>query len=283
MPGLGGLNAPPINTPAGVVTPPGVQPGVSGAIVRALEVLVGVAPNVQIEIVNIGGVGTILFIYNNAGFKDAEIVGGGLAGGSVGLDVIGPASTAAGFTDLCYDEWNSSNGSSTFANRQMLYQDITGTSHGYVAFDGSGVYVTTGNISGIAPGTGTDQANPAIRATWQSLSLSNASPSGNNIDGFYYRMLGEADEGRNQFVYMVWDITPSHASPVQIGTLASGYAPNDQVTFASGWYGTGPAAYSDTFAPRLMVDTSGNVTMQGGVLATGMNLCGFAMFPLGSP
>lgn len=246
---------------------------------------VGKASQTQIQLFSSpAGVGVLRFLLNNAGFTNGQILSGVVSGppnfGSVTLN--GPANTAAGFTDFVGLLFNSSDGVSSFANASFEYNDIASAVHTYMSVDGSGVNVTTGSIAGIAPGTGTNQSTPAVRGTWQTLSLSNASGSGNNVNGFFYRVMGEVDEGRNPFVYMIWDISVSANSPSTIGTVASGYAPAETITWPTGWYGNGPAAYTRTFAPRLQINSSGQVSTQGGVLS-GMDLAGFAIYPIGSP
>jgi hypothetical protein len=89
----------------------------------------------------------------------------------------------------------------------------------------------------------------AVTETWHSLDLTNASGSGNGVNGFYYRLSTENE------VELIWDFTvSSNNAPVAI--LPKYYYPVFQQNVNSGWYGTGPTSYSDTFQPRLNVNGS---------------------------
>jgi hypothetical protein len=52
--GLGGQQPPPVNAPRGQATPPGVQPGVSGTVLRARQVLVYISSTQYISITSSG-------------------------------------------------------------------------------------------------------------------------------------------------------------------------------------------------------------------------------------
>ena len=104
---------------------------------------------------------------------------------------------------------------------------------------------------------------------WNQAVISNANNSGNNVNGLFYRL------SCDNTVHVIWDITPTAAAGSVMFTLPSQYRPTHQQTVESGWYGTGPAAYSSTFAPRLQVAVAGGVSYQGtNNITSGMNLCG---------
>lgn len=119
-----------------------------------------------------------------------------------------------------------------------------------------------GPVSAIAPGSA-----PTTVETWHGpLALTDASASGNGVNGFWYRYRSDNE------VELLWDITLS-AGAGNIASLPSGYVPAVAQNIVSSWYGTGPAAYSTTFAPSLSVSTGGVVSVQncGGLT---ISLCG---------
>lgn len=113
-----------------------------------------------------------------------------------------------------------------------------------------------GPISAQQPGS-----SPVVTESWHSLALTNATASGNCINGFYYRYKPENS------VEVVFDIQVSASSGL-LGHLPSGYAPVAQQDLVCGWYGTNRGSYTDTFAPYLKVygkhdPTPGQIYLEG--------------------
>jgi hypothetical protein len=124
-----------------------------------------------------------------------------------------------------------------------------------------------GPISAILPGS-----SPVEPETWHSLVLTNASASGNGVNGLFYRYRS------NNSVELVWDITLS-TSAATIATLPSLYTPQSVQNLQSSWYGTGPATYNDTFSPALQISAAGAISVQN-CDALAISLCGEAYIPL---
>jgi hypothetical protein len=137
--GLGGLSRP-MNAPRGQAMIPGVQPGTSSPIVRALEVLVGRKTGVQLEMITNGSQGIFLVLYNNPLFTNA-VLEGDIQGTFAQLFFNGPANTTAGHKDFVGLEMNSSDGVSSSANFLIIYNDVGGVGHQYFFVDSAGVHL----------------------------------------------------------------------------------------------------------------------------------------------
>jgi hypothetical protein len=124
-----------------------------------------------------------------------------------------------------------------------------------------------GPIVAIQPGS-----SPVEPESWHSLSLTNATASGNGVNGLFYRYRSDNS------VELAWDITLS-SSAATIATLPSLYTPTSAQNLPSAWYGTGPAAYLDTFSPALQVTAGGSITVQNCDSLT-ISLCGSIRIPL---
>jgi hypothetical protein len=119
-----------------------------------------------------------------------------------------------------------------------------------------------GPVNAITPGS-----QPSTVETWHGpLSLTNASASGNGVNGFWYRYRSD------NTVELVWDILLG-ATASNICTLPSGYIPTVPQNVMTSWYGTGPAAYSTTFSPHLLISATGVISVQNCNSLT-ISLCG---------
>jgi len=138
--GLGGLPPRPVNAPRGQWTPPGVQPGVTNPIVRALQVIVGRKPSVQIQLFTAGTAGVLAVLYNTTAFTNGELLGE-IQGAFAQMILNGPGNTAAGHKDFVGIEMNSSDGVSSSANMQFIYTDTGGGVHEVAYVDSGGFHV----------------------------------------------------------------------------------------------------------------------------------------------
>lgn len=153
---------------------------VNGTVIQGAQLLAGTSPNTQISISGIGGVGIIDFMTNNPAFADGSIFS--VASPFAQNQWTGPASTAVGFTDRVRDQWNSSDGVASAANRQLIYVDTTGTQHFYLNLSAGGVGIIAGSIAGVHPGTGSI-ATPATPEGWQTPTLVNGWVSAGKVPG----------------------------------------------------------------------------------------------------
>ena len=103
--------------------------------------------------------------------------------------------------------------------------------------------------------------------SWHSLSLSNATASGNGVSGMFYQLTLDGD------TELIWDITLTSASGT-VATLPSGYRPSVQQNIRSGWYGGGPSSYTGSFAPHLLANTNGTITLQSTASTSGISMFG---------
>jgi hypothetical protein len=228
----------------------------------------------QIQLDSVSGTGILNFLLNNAAIANGflESVNFGTQGDIV---LQGPQLLTAGVNDYVQDIFASASLGSN-ALRQLGYVDANGGTHGYLTVTPAGTTIEAGSIAAVQPGTGTSPTNPAVGESWHSLGLLNGwSASGNGVSGAWYKMLATGD------VMLAWDVTTPSATPGIIAQLPSGYTPGGSgVNLASGWYGTGPTTYNDTFGPHIFVDTSGNLNPEGIKVST-VSLHGTALLPLG--
>jgi hypothetical protein len=239
--------------------------------------VIGTNAETQLQLESLGGTGILNFLLNNAGIANGFLEG--INFGTLGaIQLQGPQLLTAGFNDYVVDDWlsSSSSGPSSSALRQLAYVDANGGTHGYLTVTPAGTTIEAGSIAAVQPGTGTNPTNPAVGESWHSLGLENGwSASGNGVSGAWYKMLATGD------VLLAWDVTTPSATPGVIAHLPSGYTPGGNgVNLVSGWYGTGPTSYNDTFGPHIFVDTSGNLNPEGIKVST-VSLHGTALLPLG--
>jgi hypothetical protein len=235
----------------------------------------GPSSGTQVQLASGGASGFLNFLLNMAGFSNGYLASQNV-GGTLGVVILqGPQNNnTPGLNDYVQDLLYSSSGAGSNALRQLGYIDANGGTHGYLTISPEGATIEAGSIGAVAPGTGTSPTNPATTETWHSLGLQNGwSASGNGVSGVWYRLLPTGD------LELAWDITTPSATPGVIGTLPSGYIPPLGVNLSSGWYGTGPTSYNDTFNPHLFVDTGGNLNPEGIKVST-VSICGTAIVPL---
>ena len=177
-----------------------------------------------------------------------------------------------------------SGGPGTAGNIKLTYisaqtQALTYSISPIAGFDPYGNQIPAGYqgpLSAIQPGTA-----PAVTETWHSLDLTvegNSVASGNGVNGFWYRYRGDNE------VELLWDLTLTSAtsSPI-LGILPLGYWPAVPQNLLSGWYGTGPGAYSTTFSPHMSVSTLGVLTAVNCNSLTTVSLAGRTKMTLDVP
>ena len=115
-------------------------------------------------------------------------------------------------------------------------------------------------------------SSPSVVESWHSLALNgtNASASGNGVNGFFYRFTGENE------VELLWDIKLLTTSGT-VTTLPVGYQPDLDVNMPSGWYGTGPSVYTAGFAPHWLIRGRRN-TVRGQIVMEGFTVANMYMF-----
>jgi hypothetical protein len=172
-----------------------------------------------------------------------------------------------------------SGGSGNPGNIKITYispntQALTYSISPVASFDPYGNQVPAGYqgmVSAIQPGT-----IPALTETWHSLALTGASPSGNGVNGFWYRYRSDNE------VELLWDITLTGGAS-NICTLPTGYTPSTQQNIQSSWYGTGPSVYSNTFNPHLLVFAGTGVIQVENTNSIALSMCGRAKITLDVP
>lgn len=120
----------------------------------------------QLQLAESGGQGLMLVIV--PGFTSGVLFGG-QSGSFAFLELQGPASAIAGFTDTVTLDINSSDGVSSSANAEHVYKDPAGNSHAYAIEDCGGFRILAGTIAGVDPATGGSSANPANTETVHSF------------------------------------------------------------------------------------------------------------------
>ncbi len=124
-----------------------------------------------------------------------------------------------------------------------------------------------GPLAATQPGV----SNPNVTETWHTLSLTaNATPSGNGVNGFFYRYVGDNE------VELLWDIELLSTSGT-VATFPVGYRPQADINMPSGWYGTGPGAYTAGFSPHWLIRGRTN-TVPGQIVMEGFTTLDINMF-----
>lgn len=221
------------------------------------QVIVGQAPATQIEINTVGQTGQIIFLFNKTGFGNAIIEG--QASTFASLVALGPAATAAGFTDAVGWELNSSDGASSFANMELFYVDTSATAHGFATMDGSGITLAVcKKIVATKPGTGTSQSNVATAESWHTATLQNSWTASSGVGGLFYRMLPLGDG----LIEIIADIINTTATGNSVcATLPSGWRPGTAQNHPAGW--NNPQATNSATVPWVNVATSGAIQVTG--------------------
>jgi hypothetical protein len=101
------------------------------------DLTIGLASKTQIQILSSGGVGVVEFLLNNAGFVNG-LLESAVNGSFAQIVLNGPANTTAGHTDFVGVEMNSSDGISSQANMQFIYNPASGGAEVIGSWDGSG-------------------------------------------------------------------------------------------------------------------------------------------------
>jgi len=112
-------------------------------------VIVGIAPNAQIELTSTGGVGQLIVQLNSASFTN-PLVEGAIGGTFAQLVINGPATTTAGFKDFVGVEMNSSDGISSQANMEFIYTNTSGGASVIGSWNGSGWTLGATSITNLA-------------------------------------------------------------------------------------------------------------------------------------
>lgn len=223
-------------------------------VIEGPEIIVGSAPNTQIELNSVGNVGTILFVFNNAAFSNAEVVGH-ILGSVAQVFQNGPKNNTVGFGDFVGEVYNSSDGVSSSANLAFEYTDDSGTARLYALMDASGFRIQACPLLvATEPGTGTI-TTPATNEIWHSASLINSwSGSGGGVNGLFYRILPFGDG----LVEIIADIVNATATGNSICfTLPSGYRPAHAQNQPAGW--NNPVASNSATVPWVFVNTNGDI------------------------
>ena len=128
-PALGNLILSVVPGTATVTDPEGntAQPGVT----------VGLASSTQVQLLSNSGVGSLQFRLNSASYTN-PVVEGAISGSFAQLVINGPAKTTAGHTDFIGIEINSSDGISSQANMEFIYNPASGGPQVIGSFNGNG-------------------------------------------------------------------------------------------------------------------------------------------------
>lgn len=220
-------------------------------------VVVGIAPNAQVQLQSSGGVGRLIFPLNSAGFVNAQI-SSAIIGSFGAFAANGPASTVANFKDFVGIELNSSDGVSSSANIELLYNDSVAVpvAHNYLAVDFTGVRLpAVANITATAPGTGTSALNPATGESWHDMRPLSNLFVGTNA-GLYPPQYRKSPDG---FVDIAgWIKTPpttGNYNSVVFATLPAAYRPT--ANSGHGWLVSGSA--DGAASPKVTIDINGNL------------------------
>lgn len=231
--------------------------------------IVGVAPNTQIELKDVGGVGQLLFLLNNAlfgnGLMESAVTGG------VGQIVLnGPKLLS--LADFVGIVLNSNNGSGT-ANIGFIYNDSLGTAHVYATLNDAGFGII-GSLTPVQPGTGTSPSNPAVGESWHAATLINGwTGSGSGVNGAWYRYNGV---GETEVIFDIVNTTATGNS--QFMTLPAAYSPaTNQNHGGVNW--NNPQLNNSPSVPWVFVGFGGGVQLTA-IEVANKSLFGYIKIPL---
>jgi hypothetical protein len=242
-------------------TQPAIAAGIT-AIVRALEVLVGLPSGVQIELTAAASSGVLKFLWNNSSWQGGEIFGS-LAAGFAQIVLNGPAGTAAGHTDFVGEEWNAGSGSGS-ANWELVYNNANGNAYLIMSGGSSGVNIEIcQEIRALQPGTGGTPTNAPVAESWHQVGTAGQPAFQNSWGnssgtGCRFRLLPIGD-GLVEIYAEVVNTTATGNSIVF--TLPAGYVPDVATNHVAGW--NNPASSNSATVPWVFVDTSGDVQLTG--------------------
>lgn len=216
------------------------------------------------------------FLMNDARFTASVFDGGIVSNLFAAMFLNGSSHTTVGFRDNVALQFNSSDGTSSFANMLFRYYSDTNASFIYATMDGGGFAIRAcSQITATDPTTGTNQANPAQSETWHDLR-----PLGSGFFGTVAGMLPpqyrKCPDGDIQIYGKVQSpAAAGNYNGLVWGTLAPGYRPNHSTQFPITAVADGAAT------PVMTVNTNGNLTfnfMPASLAQTQIGI--YARFPL---
>jgi hypothetical protein len=224
--------------------------------------------------------GIFTFILNNASFNnpliDSAIVTGPPPFAAMLLQ--SASNKTVGFRDRIQQQFNSSDGVSSFANMTLVYQSDAAVSLLYALIDGSGFAIRAcSQLTATDPTTGTGPGNVAQSETWHDLRPLTGSFIG-TIAGRYPPQYRKCADGDIEIVGYV--SLPASYNGVTFANVPAAYRPGSNSGWKGGaWCETNPT--SNLGSPNVQVDTSGNLQLHN--LGTGLSgtIVGFYLrYPL---
>ena len=222
----------------------------TAGVAGAGQFTVGSAPSTQIQLVSVGGVGVLRFLLNDARFGNG-ILDSGIVGSAATVVLNGPANVAAGHTDFVGAEWNSSDGISSSANWELIYNDANGVAHTTAFGDFTGFGVAAGRMDAADPSSGTSPVNAAFPESWHAPTL----PAGWG-GGAAYKLYPDKTTGLAGTITL-----PSTGSynNVTLFTLPAAYRPGGTKNVPISAFNFTATTISST--PRLSIDPTGVVQL----------------------
>lgn len=280
---------PPLNAPrAGAITP-GVQPGISQAVITANRVIVFGA-NGGIFVYS-GKPAANNLIYSVAGSGGTDPYGNVYLEGAVGYGLIAGNFVATQILDgviTLYDGvtlgseaggWTAGGG---FGGSQGIVGmntsvtlpvpiQVTAASNSFIVGAAS---VTGGNSAvDFVPGKGWTAQVSGVDETWHTLSLTTITASGNGVNGFRYKLMPF------NCLLLEWDInTNSVGNGVTVATLPAGWRPATAHNIASGTY-AGAVSLTTAVNPHWTVNTNGTI-VTGATGGNAFSMCGTAIIAM---
>ena len=192
---------------------------------------VGALPNPQVQLTSQAGVGIENFLLNNPAFVNG-LLDTGPVSNFAALNLQGPGRTAAGFTDRCRVQQNTSDGISSSANTQHVYNDITGADHTMATCDFSGFNLfVTSQVTAANPTTGLSNTNVAQQETWHDMRPLSNSFIG-TISGQPPPQYRKCADGDIEFYGMIQTPpTTGNYNGVVFATLPAAYRPNKTIRY----------------------------------------------------
>lgn len=230
---------------------------------------VGSAPNPQVQLRTAAGTsGVVDFVLNNASFVDGLLVCGIVGGTFAALNLQGPGSSVVGHRDRCRIQLNSSDGVSSNANIQYIYNTDAGVDQIYMFEDAGGIGITAcQNLVATKPGTGTNTANPAVGETWHDLRpLTNAFVG--TIAGRYPPQYRKLADGNVQIAGFIQCPNIANPNTLTFATVAAAYAPGSNTGHK--WAGIDETNVAPVGTGCIQVDTTGALQLHNWP-AAGMN------------
>lgn len=190
------------------------------------------------------------------GFTSGALVGFS-AGTFAQTALQGPAHTAAGHTDFCDLNFNSSDGTSS-ANLSFFYIDPSGAAHQYGTLDDNGLNILAGSITAAQPGTHTP-ASPAVPETWHTITVPATGTNVTAITGVA-RCKFVASPSPAVLVDVRLAFTSTGDWSMTLGSMPAGYYPLFQRRYPGGLAGT---VTTDSAARLFIPATSGALQVLG--------------------